>query len=108
MTRANAVLPSMFSDHDAIHIGLNMCRSFHPQRTIIFHKFKAIYSGMLSAGINGCDLFINQTTSLDGVSSQYVNVISNVIQKHTHHLKATPWSSTLQFPSLPMRSAKPT
>ena len=75
-------LPSMFSDHAAIHIDLNMCKPRRPQRTIIYRKFKAIDSGMLSDDINRSELLKNPSTTLDGALSQYDKVIRSVIHKH--------------------------
>jgi len=58
------LIPSVFSDHDAMHIVLNMCKPRRLQRTIIFRKFKAIDSEMLSNDTNESETIRNPSTTL--------------------------------------------
>jgi len=56
----------MFLDHDAIRINPNVCKPRSPQKTTVYHKFKAIDSGMLPDDINGSEILTNTNITLDG------------------------------------------
>ena len=57
-------LSSIFTDHDAMHIDINICKPRQPQRTIIYGRLKDIDSKMLSSDINESEPIRNSSTTL--------------------------------------------
>ena len=91
-------VPSMFSDHAAIHIELNMTKPRRPEKTISYRKLKSIDASKLSEDLIKSELFTNRNKNLENSVSQYNTVISGIIDKHApvrHHkmvLRPTvPW-----------------
>ena len=79
---SQCVIDEFVSDHSAIKAYLNIKKSKYSRKKVTFRKYKSINLDAFKQNLEQLELILSPSDTLDGLVSQYNNVLLELINKH--------------------------